>query len=250
MKLGVLADIHSDFISLEKAVRAIRKAGCDRILCLGDIVGYSYHYADYLDGRDPDACIQMVRENCDYIVCGNHDLHSIRKLPSYHVEIGMPSDWYNMDLGERSQFSKNRFWLYDDELENPLSRDSIEYLKKLPEKTIIRDSVLNILGTHFIWPDICGSMQGAPSTLKDFRRHLKLVKKSGCLVGLAGHAHLEGYAQISRKAFGMNYFRKAELIRRQQVIIVPAITRSKGKNGYLVLDTEKYNFEAIALDPQ
>jgi len=250
MKLGVLADIHSDFQSLEKAIRAIRKAGCDRILCLGDIVGYSYHYADYLDGRNPDACIQMVRENCDDIVCGNHDLHAIRKLPSNHVEIGMPSDWYKLDLGERSRISKNRFWLYDDELETPLSKESRAYLERLPVKTVIRDSGLNILATHFIWPDICGSMQGSPSTLKDFRDHLILVKKSGCLVGLAGHAHLEGYAQISRKAFGMNYFRKAELMRRPQVIIVPAITRGKGKNGYLVLDTEKYIFEAIAIDPQ
>ena len=250
MKLGVIADIHSDFPSLENAVKAIRGAGCERILCLGDIVGYSYHYADYLDGRDPDACIQMVREYCDTVICGNHDLHAVRKLPSYHAEIGMPSDWYELDLGERSRISGNRFWLYDDELETPLSENSKVYLEKLPEQTVIQDVGIEILATHFVWPDICGSMQGSPSNLKDFRDHLKLVRKKGCSVGLAGHAHLEGYAQISRKAFGMNYFRKADLMRRPQVIILPAITRGKGMNGYLVIDTEKYIFEAIAIDQE
>ena len=248
MKLGVIADIHSDFSSLEKSVKAIRSAGCDRILCLGDIVGYSYHYADYLDGRDPDACIQMVREHCDDIICGNHDLHAVRRLPSYHKEIGMPSDWYKLDLGERARISGNRFWLYDDELETPLSAESRLYLEKLTEQTLIKNTGLNILATHFVWPDKCGCMQTSPSSLKDFRGHLKLVRKSGCMVGLAGHAHLEGYAQISRIAFGMNYFRKADLMRRPQVIIAPAITRGKGRNGYLVIDTEKYIFEAIPIE--
>jgi hypothetical protein len=92
-------------------------------------------------------------------------------------------------------------------------------------------------------------MKGSPKNLKAFRDHLNMVKRNRCLIGLAGHAHLEGYAQISKKAFGMNYFRQAEIIRRRsQIIIIPAITRSDGRNGYLVIDTEKYIFEAIAFD--
>jgi predicted phosphodiesterase len=248
MILAVISDIHSDLTSLEKAIRAIRDSGCDRILCLGDIVGYGYHYADFLDGRDSNACIRMVHENCDDVICGNHDLHAIRKLPSNFAEIGMPANWYELDLGERNRISSEQFWLYDDELEDPLNEESRDYINQLPEMKVIRDRRMNILATHFVYPDITGSMQKSPSELDDFRDHLKLVKKHGCLVGLAGHAHLEGYAQISKKALGMNYFRKAQLIRRSQLIVVPAITRSKGRNGYLVVDTEKFNFEAIALN--
>ncbi|MFC2115567.1 metallophosphoesterase [Bacteroidota bacterium] len=248
MKLAVISDIHSDLISLEKALKKIRDAGCDRILCLGDIVGYDYHYAGHLNGRDPNACVKMVRENCDDVILGNHDLHAILKLPSNHREIGMPGDWYELDLGERARISDNRFWLYDDELDDPLNEESRVYLMQLKEMLVIEDKKLNILATHFIWPDITGSMQRSPASLKDFREHLKLVKMNRCVVGLAGHAHLEGYAQISKKVYGMNYYRKADLMSQSQVIIVPAITRGKGRNGYLVLDTTELNFEAIPFD--
>ena len=248
MKLAVISDIHSDLPSLEKALKMIRHSTCDRILCLGDIVGYSYHYADHLDGRDPNACVQAVREYCSDVICGNHDLHAIRKLPANYSDIGMPSNWYELDLGERTRISANRFWLYDDELDDPVNEENCAYLAELHEMLVIENKKINLLATHFICPDITGSMKGSPGNLKDFRDHIKLLRKKGCLVGVAGHAHLDGYAQISRKAFGMNYFRKAELIRRPQVIIVPAITRGKGRNGFLILDTEQFTFEAIALD--
>jgi hypothetical protein len=248
MKLAVISDIHSDLTSLEKAIRAIRDSGCDRILCLGDIVGYGYHYTNSLDGRDSNACIRIVREQCDDVICGNHDLHAIMKLPSNHAEIGMPPNWYDLDLGDRIRISAGRFWLYDDELEDPVDEESRDYLNHLPEMKVISDRRMNMLATHFVYPDITGSMQKSPSELDNFRDHLKLVKQHRCLVGLAGHAHLEGYAQISKKALGMNYFRKARLIRRPQLIVVPAITRGKGRNGYLVVDTEKLNFEAIPLN--
>lgn len=248
MKLAVISDIHSDFQSLEKAFRRIWNAGCDKILCLGDIVGFSYHYADFLDGRDPDACIQMISEHCDVVICGNHDLHAVQRLPSDHVDLGMTENWYELDLGSRAEMAQGKLWLYDDEIDRPVSEASAEFLKQLPELSIIPDPGFNILATHFIYPDLTGSRTASPSKHEDFRKHLKLVKKKRCLVGLAGHAHLEGYAQISMKAFGMNYFRKAEIIKRPQIIIVPALTRSKARNGYLILDTEKYNFEAIPLD--
>lgn len=247
MKLAVISDIHADLPSLDKAIKNVGKSGCDRILCLGDIVGYDYHYADYLDGRDPNACIQMVKEHCDHVICGNHDLHAIMKLPANHLDLGMPHNWYELDLGERTKISNNRFWLYDDELEATIHEELGEYLAGLPETEIIKDGRISVLATHFIYPDITGCTQTSPSCLKDFRDHLKLVKKNKCLVGLAGHAHLEGYAQISRKVFAVNYFRKAQLMRGTQVIVVPAITRGKSRNGYLVLDTEKREFEAIAM---
>ncbi len=249
MKLAVISDIHSDFPSLEKAIRKIKNSGIDQILCLGDIVGYSYHYADYLEGRDPNDCIKLVQENCSYVICGNHDLHAVRKLQSNHEDFNIPTNWYELDLGERIMISDNRFWLYEDELDETLNETSKAFLMQLPEQLVIEDKKFKILATHFVSPDITGHMKSFPAKLEDFKEHIDLVKRNKCLVGLAGHAHPEGYAQVSKKAFGLNYFRPAKLIKRPQVIIVPAITRSpKSRNGYLILDTEKYSFEAIPLD--
>jgi predicted phosphodiesterase len=247
MKLSVIADIHSDLVSLQEALREIDKQKCDKILCLGDIVGYSRHFEGSLDGRDADACVRMVRNHCDYVICGNHDLHAIRKLPSYHYELGMPDNWYELELEERERVSKSRVWLYDDEIEDPVSESSFDFLNGLPEYIVIEAGDFNILATHFIEPDITGTSKLSPSGRKDFSLHLKLLKKKKCLAGLAGHAHLEGFARISRRDYLMNYYRESNLLKNRQIIVGPPITRNPGSRGYIMLDTLSREFEAISL---
>ncbi len=51
---------------------AIDSAGCERIWCLGDLVGY---------GADPDACVNLARERCELNLAGNHDLAVTGTLP-------------------------------------------------------------------------------------------------------------------------------------------------------------------------
>jgi predicted phosphodiesterase len=247
MKLSVISDIHSDLISLQEALREIDKRKCDKILCLGDIVGYNHHFEGNPDGRDADACVRMVRNHCDYVVCGNHDLHAIRKLPSYHDELGMPDNWYELELEERERVSKSKLWLYEDEMDGPVSESSLDFLNKLTEYIVIETGEFNILATHFIEPDITGTSKGSPSGRKDFSGHLKLLKMKKCMIGLAGHAHLEGFARISRRDYLMNYYRKSYLLNKRQIIVVPPLTRSPGSRGYIIMDTLSREFEAISL---
>ena len=247
MKLSVISDIHADLISLQEALREIDKQRCDKILCLGDIVGFSPHFKGYLEGRNGDACVRMVKNHCDFVICGNHDLYTIRKLPSYGKELGMPDNWYQLSLDERAQIAGSRLWLYEDEIEDPVSEASFDFLSELPEKMIIDAGDFKILATHFIEPDITGSSTKSPSIRKDFSGHLKLLKQYGCLVALAGHAHLEGFAIISRKNYRMNYYRKHQLISKRQVIVGPPITRNPGSRGFIIIDTLHREFEAISL---
>jgi predicted phosphodiesterase len=247
MKLSVISDIHSDLVSLQEALREIDKRKCDKILCLGDIVGYSPHFEGSLDGRDADACVRMVKNHCDYVVCGNHDLHAIRKLPSYHYHLGMPDNWYELELEERERISASNLWLYDDEIEDPVSDSSSDFLDRIPEFIVIETREFNILATHFIEPDITGTSKGSPSGIKDFKGHLELIKRERCLAGLAGHAHLEGFAIISRKDYMMNYYRKSHLFKKRHVIVGPPITRNPGSRGFIILDTLNREFEAISL---
>ena len=64
MRIALLADLHANREAVEACLKAVRKAGCDRIVLLGDIVGYN---------ADPSACLEIVRAmNCP-TVKGNHD---------------------------------------------------------------------------------------------------------------------------------------------------------------------------------
>lgn len=247
LRLAVISDIHADLTGLQEALREIDKQKCDSILCLGDIVGYSRHFEGSLDGRNADACVRMVRNHCDYVICGNHDLHAVRKLPSYHSGLGMPANWYELDIEEREKISHSRLWLYEDEIIDTVSEPSFEYLDKLPEQLIIETGNFNILATHFIEPDITGTSRESPSGRKGFSAHLELLRKTKCLVGMAGHAHLEGFAIVSRRDYGMYFYRKFPLHKKQQVIVGPPVTRNPGSRGFIILDATAHEMEAMSL---
>jgi predicted phosphodiesterase len=59
----ILSDLHGNREALE-AVLADAKGRYDRIVCLGDVVGY---------GADPNAMVEWTRENAAATVRGNHD---------------------------------------------------------------------------------------------------------------------------------------------------------------------------------
>lgn len=70
MRIAILSDVHGNLEALEAVLADAQARGYDRLLCLGDIVGY---------GSDPEACIGRIREvvwhsdGVDAVVKGNHD---------------------------------------------------------------------------------------------------------------------------------------------------------------------------------
>ncbi|HET7728975.1 MAG TPA: metallophosphoesterase family protein [Usitatibacter sp.] len=68
---GVLGDIHGNREALEAALAALDAMGVERLLCVGDLVGYN---------ADPDACVAMLRERGAVSIAGNHDLIGTGRL--------------------------------------------------------------------------------------------------------------------------------------------------------------------------
>ncbi len=64
MRYAIISDIHSNLEALQAVLKAIERLNIDRIICLGDVVGY---------GPDPNQCIELVTKNCTLILTGNHD---------------------------------------------------------------------------------------------------------------------------------------------------------------------------------
>ena len=65
MKLAIVSDIHANLEALSASLREIAAAHADRVICLGDIVGYN---------ANPSECIALLREAGALCVAGNHDL--------------------------------------------------------------------------------------------------------------------------------------------------------------------------------
>ena len=65
MKIAVLSDIHANLTALKAVLESVKNEGCDKIVCLGDIV---------LAGPQPKETLDFVREQNDWIVIqGNTD---------------------------------------------------------------------------------------------------------------------------------------------------------------------------------
>ncbi len=70
MRYIIFSDLHSNLEALTQFQKEIETVGYDKLVCLGDIVGY---------GADPNSCVQWVRENADVTVAGNHDWAAVEK---------------------------------------------------------------------------------------------------------------------------------------------------------------------------
>lgn len=68
MKIAVITDIHGNFEALEGVLAEVRLAGADRIICLGDVVGY---------GPQPRECIELLLNEASVILLGNHDAAAV-----------------------------------------------------------------------------------------------------------------------------------------------------------------------------
>ena len=64
MRLALISDIHANVEALRATFADVGNRGADRIVCLGDVVGYN---------ANPKECLEIVRELNVPCVKGNHD---------------------------------------------------------------------------------------------------------------------------------------------------------------------------------
>jgi predicted phosphodiesterase len=64
VRRALISDIHGNLEALEAVLDDIQQQRIDEIFCLGDIIGY---------GPNPRECIDLVMQNCEVSLLGNHD---------------------------------------------------------------------------------------------------------------------------------------------------------------------------------
>jgi predicted phosphodiesterase len=75
VKVVILSDIHSNLAALLKALQYIENLKPDKIVCLGDIVGY---------GPRPNECVELIQQKCQVSLMGNHDHAVLGLTDTYH----------------------------------------------------------------------------------------------------------------------------------------------------------------------
>ena len=103
MLYGICSDIHSNATAFKAVLESMHDNGVERRACLGDIVGY---------GADTDECVDLVRENMDFCLIGNHDSVAVK---------------YESSAGFNPYAKQAIDWT-----QKHLSKDSVAYIRSLP----------------------------------------------------------------------------------------------------------------------
>ncbi len=249
MKIAIISDIHEDFLSLIQAERIIRKKKCDKVICMGDIVGYSIPFYNYLENRDAANCVKWVRENCSFTVAGNHDLYAVRKVPQSRVgNFTFPEQWYDMPFSKRAAMGKGHVWLYEDnELSPLLDEEELAFLRDLPEKIIADICSFKVLLSHFTYPDLSGSACNFIYGLSDIKHHLNYMHENECDICFSGHMHYNGLAYANTTKFNKIGFNKKTACFDFSFFSLPPITSSAHNNGFIIWDTQNHVIETVSL---
>ena len=131
-RYGVISDIHGNAQALMTVYEKLGEMEVDRIICLGDIVGY---------GASPTKCLDLVLSYCDEVVRGNHDEAVLDpELGRYFNNAALAAlNWTREQLGpyhlHAISHMKTRIRLGDSLLlvhDTPVLHDSA-YIHELPQ---------------------------------------------------------------------------------------------------------------------
>ena len=157
MRYLVLSDIHANLEALEAVLEAARDIPHERLLVLGDLIGY---------GANPNEVVDRIRELAPHaVIRGNHD----------KVGAGLePSDAFNAVARTAIR------WTYE-----ALSDDSRDWLAELPAGPLVIDDLL----------EIChGTPQDEDMYVFDDGDVLRSMQAATRRLCLFGHTHVQvGY---------------------------------------------------------
>lgn len=157
MRLGLIADIHSNLVALEAVLDDMPVV--DQIVCAGDIVGYNPW---------PSECVERIREVASVCVQGNHD----------------------RAVETPEKYAHNRMAQAGLELASEqLNEEQREWLVTLPKRTTIADDRFRLVHSH---PD--SEKLGAYVFPENFPRMRPYLDTYDGVV--LGHTHIQDKATI------------------------------------------------------
>lgn len=154
MKYAILSDIHANLEALQAVLDAIKKLHVDKIICLGDLVGYN---------PNPVECIDLIRMENAESVLGNHD--------EIACELDEPWNFNSLAL-------KAVLWT-----RSKLGESEKAFLRNLPRKKYMEDSFLLIHGSVFSTDEYIFTKDLA-------MENMMWMKKEGIRLAFFGHTHM------------------------------------------------------------
>ncbi|MCA8951729.1 MAG: metallophosphoesterase family protein [Planctomycetes bacterium] len=105
--IAFLSDIHSNIEALSICLAEVDRLGVDRLVCLGDVIGY---------GPQPREALQTIIDRAEFTILGNHEHGAMFYASDFNPRARAAIDWTRDQLSRKdSPREENmRFWNYLD----------------------------------------------------------------------------------------------------------------------------------------
>ena len=154
MHIAFISDIHANITALRAVFDRLEDESPDVVVCTGDIVGY---------GPSPADCVELVREQFDVVVAGNHD----RTVETPELYAGHATAVPGLEHAAAA-----------------LSDDQLRWLRNLPDQAIVEDTAVAVTHSHpnpdnqgqYVYPD----------------SFTQVANQTDAEVLVLGHTHVQG----------------------------------------------------------
>ena len=155
MRIAVISDIHSNLPALEGFFEFIKALNVEKIVCLGDLVGYNPW---------PNECVEMVRKVDIPAIMGNHD----------RVASGIEEpDHFNLAARRAILWTRES-----------LSGDNRDWLSGLPERLLVNNQIVLVHGSPSNPNEYIFSADSALYNIEFMTEHF------GVSICFFGHTHV------------------------------------------------------------
>ncbi len=214
MRLALISDIHANLEALEATLADIATQSVDRIVCLGDIVGYNTR---------PAECLARIRRENIECIAGNHD----------RAVCGLITTLDFSSTAKRAvEWTKTR-----------LSADDLAYLRALPLKAVIGGELIAVHGA--LHPETgCESVRLDNDERRMLSFRALIAHPSGARICAFGHTHRAGVYELCDGVVSLKPETEVALRGDAYYLINPGtVGEPRGRDrraSYMVLDLAQH----------
>ena len=212
---GVLGDIHGNREALEAALAHLDGHGVDRLLCVGDIIGYN---------ADSDGCVDLLRSREALCITGNHDL------------IGTGGLGFER-CSNKAMHSLKR-------TRRTLCAASAAWLRALPSHRVLEE---RFLLTHGGVRDV----QQYMTRPRHFLQNVEYLRRDfpGIRLCFFGHTHEQRVFEIDgERTCEVGAERAAQLKADREYFINPGSVDASRKRGHKLAEVAIFDSRALTVD--
>jgi predicted phosphodiesterase len=224
-RTAILSDIHGNLAALEAVMDDVRGQNVDRIVCLGDVIGY---------GPSPCECLDLVME-FEFCILGNHDSSALFDPEGFNLAAEQAIFWTRSQIESSSDGPE-------------ASRRRMQFICDLPRMKVEE----HVLYVH-------GSPRG-PTNEYVFPEDTQNMKKMEKLFSMVPHLCFQGHTHVPGVfTTDLRFVRPVDtgagyaVADRTQRLMINVGSVGQPRDGdprscYLIYDEDRVEFRRVVYD--